>query len=149
MHGQRPSTPSRRIWPKAATVRAPISARSSSSRASGELIESGRITGRPSSWAAAATAVGVGRPERPRRRSGWLTTSASSWWDSARARRGATAATGLPAKATLTSAAGAKRPQGLPALLGRRAVDDQDAVEVVDLVLDHPRAVALQLQLER
>ena len=39
--------------------------------------------------------------------------------------------------------------QGLSPLLGRRPVDDEDAVEVVELVLDHARLKALGLDPER
>ena len=68
-----------------------------SSTTSGSLIVRGRSTGMPSSSAAWATGVPLARPERPRGLSGWVTTRTTSWDDAASARRGGTAASGLPA----------------------------------------------------
>ena len=63
----------------------------------GSLIVLGRSTGMPSSSAAWATGVPLAVPERPRGLSGWVTTRTTSWAESASARRGGTAASGLPA----------------------------------------------------
>ena len=116
---------------------------------SGSLIVRGRSTGIPSSPAASATGVGAGAPERPRALSGWVTATVTSCPASTSARSGGTAAPGLPAKATLIgSALVAERAEGLPPLLGRGAVEDQDAVEVVKLVLEDPGREALGLELQ-
>src|SRR5215207_71985 len=119
---------------------------------SGSLMVRGRSTGIPSPSAASATGVGDGLPERPRALSGWVTATVTSWPPATSARSGATAACGLPAKATLMPRLlpfVAQRPEGLPALLRRRAVEDQHAVEVVELVLDDARLEALGLQRDR
>src|SRR5437763_7636819 len=75
-------------------------------------------------------------------------TRPTSWSEAASASSTGTAACGLPANTTLMPllAAVAQRAQRLAALLGRGAVQDQDAVEVVHLVLDHAGLVALGLQ---
>src|SRR5699024_4908136 len=95
---------------------------------------------------------------RPVRESGRVTTPTSSWGDSATARREGSAAPGVPAKTTRTSETQpAGRVRGDPDLrrargaeplrladllhrhlaqLGREPVDEQDAVEVVGLVLE-------------
>ena len=57
------------------------------------------VAGRPSSRAAAFTGVGEAAGPRPRRRSGPLTTSATSCPAATSARSGGTASSGVPRKA--------------------------------------------------
>ncbi len=78
MHGQRERIPSRRIWPNATTASAWAPVCSMRSMTSGALIVAGRTTSIPRSSAARATGVGEARRERPRARSGWVTTSGTS-----------------------------------------------------------------------
>ena len=62
MEGQRESTASRRICPKATTASASAPEPAISSITSGSLIVRGRSTGMPSSSAAAATGVAMAAP---------------------------------------------------------------------------------------
>ena len=139
---------------------------------------SGRLLGRdapasPSSSAAAFTGLGLGRSPRPRRRSGWVTTSAISWPAPCSARSDGTASAGVPKKTRRTidrrigagltgrgraararrrtvgaarELAGAHLAQRLAADVGLEPVEQEHAVEVVDLVLDHAgeQVVALE-----
>ena len=68
-------------------------------------------TGSPRSTAAALTGLGVVVPPRPRRRSGRVTHSTTSWPASTRARSGGTAICGVPRKARRDTA---------PTVRGRR-----------------------------
>src|SRR5215471_1181598 len=144
------STGAGRSWPNAATTPAstPAARRSSvTSRA-----RFGVRTGRSSSPAAAWTGLGWVAAPRLRRRSGWVTTRATSWPASCTARSTGTAVAGVPKKATRTrrrsepvvaarargavERAGPQLAQRLLAGVGLEPVDDEHAVEVVDLVLD-------------
>ena len=64
--------------------------------AGADHVGDGVVTGSPSSRAAAFTGLGVRSPPRPRRVSGRLTTRATSWPPSTRARSGGTASAGEP-----------------------------------------------------
>ena len=145
--------PSRRIWPNATTA-------SASAPAAAMLRDDLRVVDRPRAQRPgcrappppAATGVGAGGRERPRARSGWVTTTrhlVPRGCASARSGRdggGGAAREGDPHPGPQPPSRSAS--ERLPALLGRRAVEDQDAVEVVDLVLDDPGGEALGLELE-
>src|SRR5438067_4424502 len=147
--GTTASTWGRISFPNATTTpsRAPTSTTSSTRS----------VTERPRSSAAAFTGLGTSVPPRPRFRSGCETTSATSWPSSTSIRSGWTATSGVPRKARRTrrlplQAVGARRrpapaelgiavaqlAQRLLALVGIEALEQQDAVEVVDLVLEQP-----------
>ena len=117
---------------------------------------------RPSASAAAFTGLGSAAPPRPRRRSGWVTTSAISWPASCSAASGRNGVVGgaevdEPHRAPLRTvlgrwtgvavrrrrcrsrrrrAAGPQLAQRLLADVGLEPVEQEHAVEVVDLVLD-------------
>src|SRR3954447_25232679 len=113
------------------------------------------VTAMPSSVAAALTGLGETEPPRPRRRSGRVTARTISWPAAARACSSGTAMSGVPRKTMRTTAsaqtqaagaAGGRLRRGLEALvLGegltslvrRHPVEHEDAVEVVELVLEH------------
>src|SRR5437763_2548552 len=101
------------------------------------------------------------RRPRPLGRSGRVITSAGRWRALAASRsRTAAAKSDVPRKTVLKISAArlgsgfarfprlAHRTHGLLARLSRDSVEDQDAVEVVDLVLDYTRAQTLGLDLE-
>ncbi len=103
--------------------------------------------------ASRATGVGVVLRPRPLRESGWETTRPTSWSEETRPRRMVVAKSGVPAKATFKARLGAGRlalgeetlahlAHGGLARLAVGAVQDQDAVEVVYLVLEDPREQA-------
>jgi hypothetical protein len=100
--------------------------------------------------ARSATGVGLARRPRPLRASGWETTRPTSWSEEMMPRRTVAAKSGVPAKATfkgwrglaLGAQALAHLAHGDLAGLAVGAVQDQDAVEVVDLVLEDPREQA-------
>ena len=109
------------------------------------------------SW---ATGVGVVLRPRPLRRSGWEMTSPTSWSEEARPRRTVAANSGVPAKATFKECSGVGRlalgeetlahlAHGGLARLAVGTVQDQDAVEVVYLVLEDPREQARSFHFER
>src|SRR3954462_6331094 len=106
-----------------------------SGRASGMrgsvLTSPGWWSSSPSSRARAATGGAVSLRPRPAGRSGRVTTSEGG------GRRSSTAAANplVPRKTVLTFAQPADR---LLALVARGAIQDEHAVEVVDLVLDDP-----------
>src|SRR5262245_39866476 len=110
---------------------------------------------KPRSEAARFTGLGSSWPPRVRRRSGWVSTSATSWPASTSPRSGVTASAGVPRKTRRTAGAPrsergtgaprdhrevlvAERPQRALALVRLEAVEQQHAVEVVDLVLEQP-----------
>ena len=107
--------------------------------------------------ASSATGVGVVLRPRPLRGSGWEITSPTSWWEEIRSRRIVAAKSGVPAKATFKGGSGlalceetlAHLAHGGLAGLAVGAVQDQDAIEVVYLVLEDPREQARGFQLER
>src|SRR3954464_11984090 len=105
----------------------------------------------PSRPARSATGGGGSRRPRPAGRSGRVTTSTGRCAVAAR-RSSTPAANGDVPRETVRTAATPPRlrlrgglglvaqdPHGLLALVARRAVEDQDPVEVVDLVLDDAR----------
>src|SRR3954454_1695546 len=106
------------------------------------LTLSGWCTSRPSSRARAATGGAVSLRPRPAGRSGRVTTSEGG------GRRSSTAAANslVPRKTVLTFAQPADR---LLALVARGAIQDEHAVEVVDLVLDDPCLEPRGLDLDR
>src|SRR5262249_14957897 len=130
---------------------APVAATSSTaSRA-----RAGVTTRKPRSAAARLTGLGSSRPPRLRRLSGWVRTSATSCPASTSPRSGVTASAGVPRKTRRTAGAPrsergtgaprdhrevlvAERPQRALALVRLEAVEQQHAVEVVDLVLEQP-----------
>src|SRR5438309_4775268 len=99
-----------------------------------------------------------GRMPRPPRRSGWVTTSAMSWpasksWVNVGAANGA-----VPAKTTRNRASGADEFRFPLLLFGfdfaqrietGQPIGEEDAVEVVDLVLDRARQERIALDLHR
>src|SRR4051812_49064011 len=128
--------------------------------ASGVLTDVGWSTSIPSSRAATATGGGPSLRPRPCLASGRVTTSAGRCGPSARSRRTAAANAEVPRKTSGTGGAsgplrrvaggvglegGAQGAHALLALIARGAVEDEDAVEVVDLVLDHARFQAAGL----
>src|SRR5215207_10277875 len=106
--------------------------------------------GRSKVRASSATGVGLARRPRPLRASGWETTRPTSWSEETRPRRTVLAKSGVPAKATFKGWRGlalgeqalAHLAHGDLAGLASGAVQDQDAVEVVDLVLEDAREQA-------
>src|SRR4051794_24295696 len=115
---------------------------------------SGVATSMPCAAADRFTGLGTVAPPRPRRRSGCVTTRGISNPAASSASNGTTAASGVPKKTRLTSS---QAPDvvdplepGLPevdvaqltertlALVGVEAVEHQHAVEVVELVQEHP-----------
>ena len=154
--GSASSSAGGRIWPNATTT-------PSSAPARGDLVDdlarrSGVRTGRPSSLRRGLHRARLGRSPRPRRRSGWVTTNATSWPASSSAWRAGTASSGVPKKTRRTELsdgsgrrsvsrprsarrgahlAGAHLAHRLAARVGLEPVEHQHAVEVVDLVLDH------------
>src|SRR5262249_42509932 len=129
---------------------------------------SGRSSARPSRSASAETGEGSSRRPRPRGRSGWLTT-ATTRWGPARSRASVgTAKSGVPKKTSRSAGAAAPLDRGgragLFALLAQLllaparvhaalepadAVDEEDAVEVVDLVLEAHGLEVFGLDLDR
>src|SRR3954470_5593656 len=110
------------------------------------------MTSSPSSRARTATGGGASARPRPRRLSGRVTTSAGRCGPSARRSSTAAAKSEVPRETVrIARQAGlrhaerrgpgflAERAHGLLALIPRRAIEDQHAVEVVHLVLDHAR----------
>src|SRR5437763_6163426 len=101
------------------------------------------VTGIPAEVAAAATGEGTSAPPRPRFRSGWVTTAAMSWPSPMSASRATTAGAGVPRNARRTRLAGrldraaAQLAEGLLALIGLEQLEQQPAIEVVELVLEH------------
>src|SRR3954471_9342024 len=116
-----------------------------SSPVSSEM-RAGCSRGRPWWRASSATGVGVVLRPRPLRGSGWEMTRPTSCEEEVRACRMIAAKSGVPANATFKGAWSgllgqevlAPLAHGLLARLPIRAVQDQDAVEVVDLVLQDP-----------
>ena len=96
------STSARMSVPKAKTTPSSTFA----SRTSATRLE----TGSPSSSAHCFTGVGASALPRPRRRSGAVTTSATSWPASCRARKKPTATSGVPRKASLVTGRDQKAP---------------------------------------
>src|SRR3954469_20154450 len=115
-------------------------------RASSSLTLSGWSTGIPSSRARTATGGGVSLRPRPAGRSGRVTTSEGRCAEAASRSRTAAANSLVPRKTVLTLS---QRADGLLALIARCAVEDQDAVEMVDLVLDDARLQARGLDRDR
>src|SRR5437763_3850633 len=110
------------------------------------------VTGSARSWAAALTGLGIKPPPRPRRLSARVTTKRTSCPSATRARRGGTAISGVPRNASFTGLGRlvrlcpvggqpqgplAERPHRLFAFVGLEPLQEEDAVEVVDLVLEH------------
>src|SRR5918997_325069 len=96
--------------------------------------------------AISATGVGVALRPRPLRGSGWETTSPTSWSEEMRPRRMVAAKSGVPAKATFKAGSLALCEEALAHLahggltgLAVGAVQDQDAVQMIYLVLQDPR----------
>src|SRR6185436_7284879 len=100
--------------------------------------------------AAARTGLALGSLPRPRRLSGWVTTSAMSWPAAWSASSAGTASAGVPKKTSRTASgrleaavvaardgrgcahlAGAHVAQGLTAYVGLDPVEQQHAVEVI------------------
>src|ERR687898_266248 len=110
--------------------------------------------GRSRERASCATGVGCARRPLPFLVSGWETTRPTSWSEEMRPRRTVAAKSGVPAKAifkgwrglALGDKALAHLAHGDLAGFAVGAVQDQDAVEVVDLVLEDPRENARGLQ---
>src|SRR5262249_18497122 len=116
----------------------------------------GGRTGKPRSGAARFSGLGWWWPPRGRRRSGGGRPSATSWPASTSARNGVTASAGVPRKTRRTAGAPrsergtgaprdrrevllAERPQRALALVRIETVEQQHAVQMVDLVLEDPR----------
>src|SRR5262245_26677151 len=137
-------------------------------RAAGSLTLRGCATGIPSERARSATGGEASRRPRPRGRSGRVSTSVGRW-ASLPARRSRTAAANseVPRKTVLKSPTPPGRPLGdgrrpvlgrflglahrahrLLARLAGDAIQDQHAIEVVHLVLDHPGSQPVGLDLE-
>ena len=95
--GSAASTCGLMIRPKATTTPSSAAAPSASSTS--------WDTGRPSSSAAALTGLGEVAVPRPRRRSGRVTTSATSWPAATSARSGGTAISGVPRKTSRNAVA--------------------------------------------
>src|SRR5438876_1927879 len=103
-------------------------------------------------------ADGSGRMPRPPRRSGWVTTSATSWPASRSWFRVGPANIAVPAKTMRNLALGADEFRFL-LLLFRfhfaqrvetgQPVGEEDAIEVIDLVLDRARQQRVALDLHR
>src|SRR4051794_16296014 len=105
---------------------------------------------RPSERAASATGGAAGARPRPLGRSGWLTTVVTATRPRSTSLRSTSAPKAeVPKNATSTSAGAepqlAKR---LSPVLILGPVEDEDTVEMVDLVLDHPRFEALGVELD-
>src|SRR4051794_26549934 len=132
--GTRSRTCSLMSLPKATTTPSSTSASSTAS--------TWWATGMLSSVAAALTGLGTSAPPRPRLRSGWVMTMATSWPSSTSARSGGTAASGVPRNASLmrTSVlcahAASQLAHGFLALVGVEQFEQQATVEVVELVLE-------------
>src|SRR5437588_12735896 len=103
-------------------------------------------------------ADGSGRIPRPPRRSGWVTTSATSWPASRSWVRVGPANAAVPAKAIRKRGSGADEFRFFLLLLGfdfaqrletGEAVGEKDAVQVIDLVLDGTRQQRVALDLYR
>src|SRR3712207_1996033 len=114
--------------------------------------------GSPRSCARRATGVGLSLRPLPLRALGWETPRRASWSEAARARSIVAAKSGVPAKATLTAKGGwstlgeqalAHLAHGRLSGLAVGAVQDQDPVQVVYLVLEDPRDQAGGLDAER
>ncbi len=138
---------------------AELGARSRRRRRSTSRARAGRAHRQPELGAASFTGLGSWPPPRPRRRSGWVTTRATSWPASTRARSGsdgvgrraeedeAHASAQRPRSETPDPRVAAGRSRGRArgrssrsaalALVGLEPVEQQHAVEVVDLVLEH------------
>ena len=106
----------------------------------------------PSRSATTFAGGGVSRRPRPRGRSGRVRRPSISWRAASRsstsAPNGAVAATASRIVARRRAAAAGAR-ERLAARLGRRPVEDQHAVEVVELVLDDARGEPVELERER
>ncbi len=103
-----------------------------------------------------------GAPWRPRGRSGVVKQTTISWGEATTCDSTSTANRAVPAQAILKvgptptgprprrrrDLALAELAQGAGALLARGAFEDEDAVEVIDLVLDDARLEALDVVLE-
>ena len=125
---------------------------------------SGWSTGRPRPRAASLSGEGCGAPWRPRGRSGVVRQTTTSWGERRRARDStSTANRAVPAQAIRKRSSRRLEPRaGGSAAVSRSrssrrararslaggAFDDEHAVEVVVLVLDHARLEALGLVLE-
>src|ERR687898_35693 len=113
--------------------------------------------GKSSSCARNAVGVGVSLRPRPLRESGWETTRPTSCSEATSRFRIVAAKSGVPAKATLTAwGVSALGEQALAHLahsglagLPISAVQDQDPIQVVYLVLEDPREQARGLDAER
>src|SRR5437588_152630 len=129
------------------------------------LGEAGCRMGRPCSSARSFTGDALTPRPLPRGLSGCVTTAATSCGDSSNARRAGTATSGVPMKTTrITSeplggvrARRWRHPEVLIAQclhgffpkLGCEAIDEQDAVEVIDLVLEDAREEPFRFLLDR
>src|SRR5688572_21414245 len=121
-------------------------------------------TGTPASVATSLTADGRGFRPRPAGRSGCVTTPTISCPSSSSARRLGAAKSGVPQKRIFTGVGSAPAGSSLRlrlrlgllplrhlhlALEGAQAVDEEDAVQVIDLVLEGAREQPLRLQHDR
>src|SRR6267143_3874468 len=117
--------------------------------ASGSRMRAGCATRTPSAWAAALTGGCRSSRPRPAGRSGWVTTTGISCPAPARAFRVGTAKADVPIKMMRTEAGRLGADQlALGDILGLdlaegvqagQAIDEEDAVDVIDLVLEGPR----------
>src|SRR5216683_7644201 len=112
--------------------------------ASGSRMRAGCATRRPSAWAAVLTGGCRSSRPRPAGRSGWVTTTGISCPAAARAFRVGTAKADVPIKMMRTEAGLSADQLALGDVLGLdlaegvqagQAIDEEDAVDVVDLVL--------------
>src|SRR3954464_11889667 len=154
-------------WPNATTTPRSAPEAATSSTTSSDF--AGVRTGTPSASAASRTGLGLGSLPRPRRRSGWGTTTASSWPAACSASSAGTASAGVPKKTSFTAIprlqaavgarardgsggsqlAGAHVAQRLAAHVGLDSIEEQHALDVVDVLLDHAceQVVALEHEL--
>src|SRR4051794_15690780 len=153
---QRLSSGSLSSAPYAHTSTISGSAAAMRSTASGPFTLSGWATSMPSARAATAAGGGASLRPRPRRRSGRVTTSAGRCALPARRSSTATANGEVPRRTVRTPdplgrrlGGLAQRPHRRLALVARRAVEDENAVEVVHLVLDHAGLEAARLDEDR
>src|SRR5215212_4534407 len=112
--------------------------------------------GSPRVRVSSATGVGCSLRPRPLRASGWEMTRPTSWSEETRPRRMVAANSGVPAKATFKALGLALCEQTLAHLahsdltgVAVGAVQDQDAVQMVYLVLQDPREQFRGFQADR